>query len=355
MGGLEACNAEFFGNPDEVVSMLGAGNYGIAFKVKKDKTEFVVKVSSIDIDPYIKNEEILYKIVKEGLVKQQTPHFVYTWDAKDCNGPCHYLSAEKIVESDPEKKKRINQILDAASKKCYLFFAERFDGDMEDFFKNEMSEIPDQHKCEVILSIMFQVSMAQSYFLKKGWNHNDLNVGNVLYLKLEKDGYFQYIDSNGKPLWIRHYGYLFAIWDFGFATRDRSPIPDAFDVPYVSYYIKDIPDQFKAGNRLKIRSCFLFEMIMHLEGLHCISEDARCRALILYLKNLLTYILFSFPPYAPINELNKEHTFMFSKKFLVENLIRGTDIERHVTAVLPREPPAEITASYDAKEYLTLE
>jgi serine/threonine protein kinase len=70
-------------------------------------------------------------------------------------------------------------------------------------------------------SMMFQITSGL-YALKKYFNmhHNDLHSGNVLVHKLpasHANGAFKY-RIDGRDYYVPHYGYLFVLWDFGYAT-----------------------------------------------------------------------------------------------------------------------------------------
>lgn len=65
-----------------------------------------------------------------------------------------------------------------------------------------------------ILQIFFSIFCLQYYC---GFLHNDLHWGNVLVSKVKKGGYWVY-NIHHKEYYIKNEGYLFMIWDFGFAN-----------------------------------------------------------------------------------------------------------------------------------------
>jgi len=90
------------------------------------------------------------------------------------------------------------------------------------------------------LQIFFSIYCLQ-YF--SGFLHNDLHWGNVLVSKVKKGGYWVYYVNN-EEYYIKNEGFLFMIWDFGFADI----IPE---IRYCSEHSKSCQDFIKILNTPK--------------------------------------------------------------------------------------------------------
>jgi hypothetical protein len=143
--------------------------------------------------------------------------------------------------------------------------------------------------------MILQIGMAQAYLYSKNISHNDVNGGNVLFLKLQDvNGYFEYIGEGGKKIYIKHYGYLFVLWDFGIATTANRRIPhyteqwfksgwniysarDTFfyDPNKQEFFIprnfKGMPDEF--GQTIMLKCSFVFELAVLLNYLISVMDQ----------------------------------------------------------------------------------
>jgi serine/threonine protein kinase len=351
-GGLDTCKATFLGDHEAIVEYIGAGNYGVVFKITQQKDGenlvFVAKMMSITSEN--QNEAALYKLVKDDVVGLKIPHLPLTWDAKECDSKCNYLSVEQIVEQKEEKKENVIRILNDASESCYLIFAELFDGDITSLLSD--TNKTDEQMCKLIFSIFLQVGMAQAYLFSKKYNHNDMNPGNITFLKLEeknKDGYFEY-NCNDKKVYIKHCGFLFVLWDFGLATqRIKKFIPSNFTKQFVETVTHEkLPKNFlgfyQNFSPLQIESSFIFECLFLSWGCKYYIDKNKYPKAYSLLDTLFKgfrKMLFA----GQTDALNVEETWLFSKEF--KNMIPEESLH-WFDEVFPNNPPLDITKKYTA-------
>ena len=69
-----------------------------------------------------------------------------------------------------------------------------------------------------IIQIFFSISNFSHY---TGFTHKDSHWGNFLYHKIEPGGYFYY-KVNGIDVYLENIGFIWIIWDFGFAKKIKS-------------------------------------------------------------------------------------------------------------------------------------
>ena len=101
----------------------------------------------------------------------------------------------------------------ANTKRCVIMVNELAgEGDLQQWALGKL------HSLDAWLSAYFQI-FTGLYALQKYFNvyHNDLHWGNVLVHKLSnKQGFIKYI-IDGREYHVPHHGYLFTLWDFGYA------------------------------------------------------------------------------------------------------------------------------------------
>ena len=280
-------------------------------------------------------------------------------------------------------------ILDKASKDCYLFFAELFDGDLQTLLediKGETGEI----QCKVLFSMILQIGMAQTYLDSINISHNDTNGGNILYLKLDdKEGYFEYTGKE-KKVYIKHYGYLFVLWDFGLVSNSRDKqgnslrIPPLYTWSWLSTTKLSLPAHFidetyVNNQQIKLRCSFLFElfillnyMLLYMENIN-ITHYRSAYDFFNYFNMLFVQRFLIGNPDKDfnkqgisnwmfgeincrdndLNDLNDQNNFGSFKSIIHLMKYRGFDIyEDYINEVLPTSVPASITATYDSAQYL---
>jgi uncharacterized protein YutD len=115
-----------------------------------------------------------------------------------------------------------------ATKKidCAILVVDLALTDFKNFFKIKRTN-------EIILNCCIQI-IVSLYIIRKYFNiwHHDLHYGNILVKKVKKGGYWRYI-INGKKIDIPNLGYIFILWDFGYAR-----IPNFIENPKYDHIYK---------------------------------------------------------------------------------------------------------------------
>ena len=134
----------------------------------------------------------------------------YVMDKKTIHFPIMYFN--ELIEKTDEMP---NMLLPDAIYHChdfYLNFNEIFSGDLNMFIKHK-------HDVDVIQNTITQIFFSISnfsYYTKHV--HLDAHGGNFLYHKVVKEGYYHY-KVNGIDVYLKNMGYLWVIWDYGFAKK----------------------------------------------------------------------------------------------------------------------------------------
>ena len=137
------------------------------------------------------------------------------------------------------------------SKGCILLLAELADTDLVGWFKYGRSSF-ELYSC--FLQIFLGLYSIKKYF--KIWHH-DLHGGNVLVKKVPKGGYFEYL-VGGKKILVPNLGFIFLLWDFGYARIPGVIEPLHFKSIYSAQNnhlldnIKIVSQVYKTGPKIKI-------------------------------------------------------------------------------------------------------
>jgi hypothetical protein len=188
-----------------------------------------------------KNEEILnkYNNAKENLndlikyldinhkKKHELNNMINNYNDKN-NDNNDITKLKQKIKKLGIKKKSIFNYLDilhdnTITKSCILVVNEFADeGDLVNWLKTKRS-------VKEWLVMYFQV-FAGLYTLQKYFDmtHHDLHWGNVLVLKINKGGYLYYKIDNIYYK-IPNIGFLFVLWDFGYATIPNKIEPPTYD------------------------------------------------------------------------------------------------------------------------------
>lgn len=140
----------------------------------------------------------LCKILVENDVCPNLPVFFKYYFCEDCK-----FSNPSLVKYF--KYAKMDQVV------CALLLTEYASlGDLKNWLKEKRS-------VEEWFNMFFQVFVGlyamQKYF---DLTHNDLHWGNILVHKIQPGGYFKYI-IDGRDYYLPNIGYLFVLWDFGYA------------------------------------------------------------------------------------------------------------------------------------------
>lgn len=181
-----------------ILNKIGSeSKYGAAYRVKYKEFDLAAKIMCVN---YSNNLEIkLLKKVTKYVMNNKTIHF-----------PIMYFN--EIIEKTDEMS---NMLLPDAIQYCYNFhlnFNEIFSGDLNMFIKTK-------HNLDIIQNTITQIFFSISNFsYYTDYVHLDTHGGNFLYHKVLSNGYYHY-KINGIDLYLKNMGYIWVIWDYGFAKK----------------------------------------------------------------------------------------------------------------------------------------
>ena len=168
-------------------------------------TDFMVKV----MDNITENRaEVSYTREFSNLVLKNTiPNFALCWEDRECKDTCTFIDTTTV---SPEHKRTWDDI---KARSCYLFFAELFHGDMNNF-QNYLSPFSQANKEKVLVSFIAQIFITMALLDRYKLAHTDLHSGNVLFKRYsdEPDSAFVY-HMKKMSVAVQHQSHLFAIWD----------------------------------------------------------------------------------------------------------------------------------------------
>ena len=174
--------------------------YGSIYNVKyKINSKYYNLCGKIMCDKSYNREEIkiLEKVTKYTLDKK-TPHFPIMY----YNG---YIKKNKSLKTD-------KLLLPESVRKCDNFiinFNEMFTGDLETFIKNN------KYSKNILVNSLEQIFISILTFHNTiNKSHNDCHWGNFLYHRIKPGGYIHY-NIFDKDIYLKNYGYLWIIWDYG--------------------------------------------------------------------------------------------------------------------------------------------
>ena len=182
----------------QILNKIGSeSKYGAAYRVKYKGFDLAAKIMCVN---YSNNLEIkLLKKVTKYVMDKKTIHF-----------PIMYFN--EIIEKTDEMP---NMLLPDAVQYCYNFhlnFNEIFSGDLNMF-------ICQKHNLDIIQNTITQIFFSISNFsYYTNYVHLDTHGGNFLYHNFLSDGYYHY-KINGINLYLKNMGYIWVIWDYGFAKK----------------------------------------------------------------------------------------------------------------------------------------
>ena len=119
----------------------------------------------------------------------------------------------------------LNDKLPISVKKCKKFivnFNEIFSGDLKTF----IDENKYNNNKDLLINALEQLFISILTFHKNmNLSHNDCHWGNFLYHKIKPGGYIHYKIFD-KDIYLKNYGYLWIIWDYGLTSSLKNPLID---------------------------------------------------------------------------------------------------------------------------------
>jgi hypothetical protein len=183
----------------KIVKRIGtASAYGAIYKSKGNNEGELFRFSSkiMESNEYNLNEVKILKDVTNIVISKKNPHFPIMYYNFNCNYPQENANLPSYINN----------------KEYYINISELANGDASKY-------ILDNYKNDILMNnALAQIFISIVSFHSIGYTHHDTHWGNFLYHKVKPGGYIQYI-INGRELYVENIGYLWVIWDFGFATK----------------------------------------------------------------------------------------------------------------------------------------
>ena len=175
--------------------------YSVTYGIKPKIYIIASKLICIN-ESNTKELSILEKITKIILAKK-TIHFPILY---------FYTTISKTKDMN-------SSLLPEAIRYCdnfYLSFNEMFSGDLKMLMSSKKQTTA--FIKNAITQIFFSISNFSHY---TGFIHKDSHWGNFLYHKIKPGGYFYY-KVNGINVYLENIGFIWVIWDFGFAKKIKA-------------------------------------------------------------------------------------------------------------------------------------
>lgn len=182
----------------QLLNKIGSeSKYGVAYMVKYNDFNLAAKLMCVN---HSNNLEVkLLKKVTKYVLNKKTIHF-----------PMIYFN--KLIEKNDDMP---NILLPDAVQYCHNFhisFSEIFSGDLNMFIRNS-------HTLDIIQNTITQIFFSISNFsYYTNYVHLDTHGGNFLYHRVNGNGYYHY-KINNIDLYLKNMGYVWVIWDYGFASK----------------------------------------------------------------------------------------------------------------------------------------
>ncbi len=176
---------------EAVVKKIPLSQQALKYIPYQNYKEVVESFSAFTESFFLKLTDLL---VKKGI----TPHIPYSLKPLTCSKDCNFVNEDILDQVDNIKG-------------CELLVVELEDGTLDELLESKVLS-----NFEILIAF-FQIFMG-IYCIKKYFSieHYDLHAGNILYKKIPKGGRICY-KVGKKTLSIPNIGYIFMIWDFGFA------------------------------------------------------------------------------------------------------------------------------------------
>jgi len=179
-----------------------------------------------------------------------------------------------------------NGINSINSKPNYLLtINEKYDNDLKNFILEELiySKNDSEYKYNLFLNSFDNIIISLiSYWNIAKINHSDMHAGNVLFKKCNATNAYFHYNIYGKNIYIKNYGYLWTIWDYGLqnnfsdvikinGTRyeyitnshnDILRIIILYKMYIEKFYIKNIVCTVFYNNKLNYKYSYLFESLL---------------------------------------------------------------------------------------------
>jgi hypothetical protein len=255
--------------------------YGTIYNVKYKYNKYFYNICGKIMCDTPNNRKEIELIIQatHKTMNNETPHF-----------PIMYFNS--FIKKDTNlKNNRI--MLPQAITKCNDFivnFNEIFSGDLKTF----LDECKHNNNKYILINTLEQIFISiLTFHIKMKKSHNDCHWGNFLYHKIKPGGYIHYNIYN-KDIYIKNYGYLWIIWDYGLTSElnNYNKYKDYFRIlhAFISEYDKGW------NNNLKYKINRVYDIKKKIINLNSGGEN----------ENILFDILFSYHTNTYIKPQNNE-------------------------------------------------
>jgi hypothetical protein len=182
------------GNNIKIIKKLGEGSYGKVYLADDNNFSFVCKI--VPNKPYNLLENDIVNKLSQLVINKINPNFPITYKTIKCD----------------EINNSINYPSNIINQKYFIMINELCNGDLYDFIYNNNNYL---NNSEILLNnIQQQILSVFAFHYYTKYIHNDIHMGNFLFLKINPGGYLNY-KIFGKNIYVKNLGYLWILWDYG--------------------------------------------------------------------------------------------------------------------------------------------
>ena len=273
----------------------------IKYGTRFDKlNKFAVKITDQSKDNH-KEIKILETLTK-AVIELKCPHFPISYGSLRCNNlraksnnPDDY----SIVKDKHKNKLYFPEIINK-NKSILIQLNELASGDLHSLLLQPVKSDFLNIITQVYLSMMFFYYYTNSY-------HNDTHFGNFLYHKIKPGGYFHY-NIYGKDYYLENIGYLWVVWDFGFATHftKKKKIGNTILNTFINCDYDKIINVINYYKKyLSTNEYNIIKLLDNEIKLYYISDNTKLQELNQKLLNVFIYNIPSFTNIKPSQVINK--------------------------------------------------
>ena len=180
----------------KIIKELGKGLYGTTYKIVKNNKYFALK-----------RQKILKSFIKKGTKYPLWREInFYSWISKQKNKSFFmqlydYKFYSNCYLTDITKEDKLSK-----SKHCLDLLLDLKDGSL----RLIIDKLTNKQKISLVIQVLYIINKIR----EAGYTHNDLHMGNIAYVKVDKSDII-------KDLKIKSYGYQFSIIDYGMILNNK--------------------------------------------------------------------------------------------------------------------------------------
>jgi hypothetical protein len=206
------------GNKIIASDIIGEGSYGLVFKgyfksssniSEKQELKLAIKISEYNQENKLEAE--INKKLTYYIIKNKCPHFLLFYGLLVCDKYYNYKNKSSSNSSLKINKYKYKNAAILSENEYFITLTELADGVFYDIVVyKKRSEIIENCAIQCLLSIIFFNTLTL-------YSHDDTHLDNFLYSNIKPGGYFHY-NIYGIDYYLKNFGYLIAINDFGLIT-----------------------------------------------------------------------------------------------------------------------------------------